>query len=140
VNPEQFPALFAEGWALPKPEPFLAHFLPLIDSDATFSQPMLRTAHGRAKIERSFRQLFTLFPDFTLLVRRSAIDRDTVFIESDCTIALRRRALRFPACDRFVIRDGKLAERRVYTDPSPVLLAIARDPARWPRALRSWAL
>jgi hypothetical protein len=28
MTPEEFPAVFGQGWALPKPQPFLDHFLP----------------------------------------------------------------------------------------------------------------
>ena len=103
MTPAEFPALFAEGWALPKPEAFLDYFLPKIDADATFRQPMFPDAHGPAQIERMFRQLFGLFPDLTGTVRRSAIARDVVFIESGFTAALGRKIVRFDVCDRFTI-------------------------------------
>ena len=54
MTPAEFPALFAEGWALPKPEAFLDYFLPKIDAGATFRQPMFPDAHGPAQIERMF--------------------------------------------------------------------------------------
>jgi hypothetical protein len=40
MTPEEFPAVFGRGWALPKPQTFLDHFLPLIHPQATFTQPM----------------------------------------------------------------------------------------------------
>ena len=117
MTPAEFPALFAEGWALPKPEAFLDYFLPKIDADATFRQPM--------------------FPDLTGTVRRSAIARDVVFIESGFTAALGRKIVRFDVCDRFTIRNGKVADRRSFSDPQPVLLAVLGRPASWPRAIRA---
>jgi limonene-1,2-epoxide hydrolase len=137
VTPAEFPALFAEGWALPKPEAFLDYFLPKIDADATFRQPMFPDAHGPAQIERMFRQLFGLFPDLTCTVRRSAVAGDVVFIESGFTAALGRKIVRFDVCDRFTIRDGKVADRRSFSDPQPVLLAVLGRPASWPRAIRA---
>jgi limonene-1,2-epoxide hydrolase len=119
VTPAEFPALFAEGWALPKPEAFLDYFLPKIDADATFRQPMFPDAHGPAQIERMFRQLFGLFPDLAGTVRRSAVAGDIVFIESGFTAALGRKIVRFDVCDRFTIRNGKVADRRSFSDPSP---------------------
>jgi hypothetical protein len=119
VTPAEFPALFAEGWALPKPEAFLDYFLPKIDADATFRQPMFPDAHGPAQIERMFRQLFGLFPDLTGTVCRSAVAGDVVFIESGFTAALGRKIVRFDVCDRFTIRDGKVADRRPSRTRSP---------------------
>jgi hypothetical protein len=88
VTPEQFPALFAEGWALPKPQPFLDHFMPLFHADARLIQPFFPDAHGSAEIERLFRRMFIQLPGMHLSPRRSAVDGDTVFIASKCTATL----------------------------------------------------
>ncbi len=63
MTPEDFPVVFAEGWALDKPGPFLDYFRPLIHDNATFVQPMFPDAHGPAEVEHMFRKLFSLFPD-----------------------------------------------------------------------------
>jgi hypothetical protein len=60
-----------------------------------------------------------------------------VFIESDCTATLGRKPIHFPVCDRFVIDNGKILNRRSYSDPTPVLLTALRRPTSWPRSLRS---
>jgi limonene-1,2-epoxide hydrolase len=137
MTPEEFPEVFGEGWALPKPQPFLDHFLPLIHPQATFTQPMFSDAHGPAEVERIFRRLFTLVPDLIATPRRSAVYDDVVFIESDCTGTLGAKPISFSVCDRFVIRDGKLFDRRSYSDPRPVLGAVLRRPSTWTRAVRS---
>jgi limonene-1,2-epoxide hydrolase len=137
MTPEEFPAVFGEGWALPKPQPFLDHFLPLVHPQATFTQPMFGDAHGPAEVERMFRRLFALLPDLIATPRRSAVHRDTVFIESDCKAMLGTKPISFSVCDRFVIEDGKLFDRRSYSDPGPVLRAVLRRPSSWTRAVRS---
>jgi limonene-1,2-epoxide hydrolase len=137
MTPASFPAMFAEGWTLPKPDAFLDYFLPLISPDATFRQPVFPDARGPAQIEQMFRRLFVLFPDLTCTVRRSAIAGDVIFIESECTGSLGRTTVRFDVCDRFVIDNGMLADRRAFSDPQPILLAILRRPAAWPRAIRA---
>jgi limonene-1,2-epoxide hydrolase len=129
--------MFAEGWALPKPDPFLDYFLPLISPDATFRQPMFPDAHGLAEIEQVFRQLFALFPDFTATVRHSAVTGNVVFVESGCSARLGRKIIQFDVCDRFVIEHGLLVDRRSFADPRPALLAILRRPASWPMAVRA---
>jgi limonene-1,2-epoxide hydrolase len=137
MTPEDFPAVFGHGWALPKPQPFLNHFLPLIHPQATFTQPMFPDAHGPAEVERMFRRLFTLLPDLIATPRRSAVHGDIVFVESDCTATLGTKPISFSVCDRFVIQDGKLFDRRSYSDPGPVLRAVFRRPSSWTRAARS---
>lgn len=137
VTPADFPGMFAEGWGLPKPDAFLAHFLPVIDTDATFRQPTFPDAHGLAQIEQMFRRFFVLFPDLTVTVCGFAIAGDIVFIESGCAATLGRTTVRFDVCDRFVIRNGKVVERRSFSDSLPVLLAVLARPASWPRAIRA---
>ncbi|TDD91098.1 nuclear transport factor 2 family protein [Actinomadura darangshiensis] len=137
MTPDEFPAVFAEGWALPKPDAFLDRFLPLIHGEAVFSQPMFPDAHGIAEIEEMFRRLFTLFPDMALAVRHSAVQGNIVFIESDCTAVLGRKPVRFRVCDRFVLASGTIRARRSFSDPLPVLLAGLRRPSSWPRLVRS---
>jgi limonene-1,2-epoxide hydrolase len=137
TTPTEFPQVFAEGWARPKPQAFLDHFLPLVHQQATFAQPMFPDAHGPAQVERLFRRFFALFPDIELTVRRTAVQGDTVFIESDCTATLGRGHVAFAVCDRFVLCDGELLARRAYYDPLPVLLSAACHPAAWYRLLRS---
>jgi limonene-1,2-epoxide hydrolase len=137
MTPEEFPAVFGYGWALPKPQPFLDHFLPLIHAHATFTQPMFPDAQGPAEVERMFRRLFTLLPDLVATPRRSAVHGDIVFIESDCTATLGINPISFGVCDRFVIQDDKVFERRSYSDPGPVLRAVLGRPSSWIRAVRS---
>jgi limonene-1,2-epoxide hydrolase len=137
VTPEEFPNLFAEGWLLPKPEPFLDYFLPLIDREATFTQPMFPAAQGHDQIATLFRQLFALFPDMTAIPSRTAVQDDIVFIESACTATLGRKPVQFSVCDRFQIKDGKLIERASYSDSLPIVLMTLRRPSAWPRALKA---
>jgi limonene-1,2-epoxide hydrolase len=137
MTPEEFPAVFGQGWALPKPQPFLDHFLPLIHPQATFTQPMFPDARGPAEVERMFRRLFTLLPDLIATPRRSAIDGNVVFIESDCTGTLGAKPIRFFVCDRFVIEEGTLFERRSYSDPVPMFRGVLSRPSSWIRAVRS---
>ena len=137
MTPDEFPEVFARGWALPKPDAFLDYFLPLISPTATFTQPMFPTAHGHQEITRLFRGMFTLMPDMTAIPIRSSAQGDTVFIESDCSATLGGKPVRVPVCDRFTIQQGQIIERRSYSDPLPLTLATLRRPTAWPRVLRS---
>jgi limonene-1,2-epoxide hydrolase len=137
MTPDEFPELFATGWALPKPDAFLDYFLPLIADDAVFSQPSFPDARGHVQIARMFRQLFTLFPDLTASPQRTAAAGDTVFIESTCATTIGRRTIQFAVCDRFVIRDGEIRQRRSHSDPIPTMVALALSPQAWARVIRS---
>jgi limonene-1,2-epoxide hydrolase len=137
MTPGELPAVFAAGWALPKPGAFLDHFRPVIAPDAIFVQPMFPDAHGITAIEDMFRRLFVLFPDAALTVVRTAVQDDTVYIESTCTATLGRRPVRFAVCDRFTVAGGAIRTRRSFSDPLPLLLTGLRRPSSWPRLLRS---
>jgi limonene-1,2-epoxide hydrolase len=137
MTPEDFPDVFATGWALPKPDAFIDFFLPVIANDAVFSQPSFPDARGHDEIVHMFRQLFTLFPDMTAVPQYIANAGDTVFIESTCATTIGRRTINFMVCDRFVIRDGQIQQRRSHSDPIPTMVALARSPRAWARAIRS---
>jgi limonene-1,2-epoxide hydrolase len=137
VKPDEFPAAFTYGWALPRPDAFLDYFLPVIAPDAMFVQPGFPNAHGHSQIARMFRRLFTLFPDLTATPECSAVAGDTVFIASTCATTIGRRVVQFDVCDRFLIRDGKIVQRRSYSDPTPTMLQLARNPTTWARVVKS---
>ena len=131
------PAAFAQGWTLPKPDAFLDFFMPLIHEDAVFIQPMLAEARGHTQIDAMFRRLFGLMPEFVAVPRRCAVEGDVVFIESQCLAAVAGTRVRFVVCDRFVLAEGRICERRSFFDPGPVVRVLVRRPWLWPRALRS---
>lgn len=57
--------------------------------------------------------------------------------ESDCTARLGRGTIRLDVCDRFVIENSMVVDRRSFADPQPVLFAILRHPASWPMVVRA---
>jgi hypothetical protein len=84
-----------------------------------------------------FRRLFTLFPDLRARPLRSAVSNDTVFIESECIGTIGYKPLQFSVCDRFVIEDGSIIDRRSYSNPASAAFVILRRPTSWPRVIRS---
>ena len=132
-----FVDVFVEGWALPKPDAFLEYFRPHIHPDAAFEQPVFRTGHGPDGFERVFNQLFVQIPDLVLTVANSAWGGEVVFIESRCQGTLGGHPIELEVCDRFTLADGRIIERRSYSDPLPSLLATAKRPRTWGRAVRS---
>jgi ketosteroid isomerase-like protein len=109
----------------------------MIDANAIFTQPLAPDARGHTEIERMFGQLFALIPDLLTTPRRSAVNGEIVFIESECTGTVGAKPIHFPVCDRFIIREGKIIERHSYTDPLLLIGPILSRPGSWLRALRS---
>jgi ketosteroid isomerase-like protein len=132
-----FVTSFAAGWALAKPEGFVAHFRPRFHAEVVATQPLFPPAHGPAELERMFRRFFSLFPDLTLTVDRWTSRGDAVTIESTCRGTLGGRPIRFAVCDCFVLCDGQIRERRSYLDPLPLLRSVLLRPWVWWRALRA---
>jgi limonene-1,2-epoxide hydrolase len=106
--------------------------------EVTFTQPLFPEARGVEGFETLFRQMFALLPDLTVTVQRSTADDRAAIIESACMTRFGGRTIHLDVCDCFTIDDGLIIQRRSYSDPSPVLLAMLRSPAGWPRAARSF--
>jgi hypothetical protein len=136
VTTEDFLSIFAQGWALPKPDGFLDHFMPMVHRNATFTQPGFTAAVGHDQIQRMFRRLFTLLPDLNTVPTRSATCGDDVFIESECRATLGGAMVAFSLCDPFCDQGGLITERRSFSDSTPLLLAALGRPTGWVRLVR----
>jgi len=134
---EQFVEQFKQGWALSKPDGFLAFFAPLIHPDAVQRAKPTPAVVGPQGQAAFFRRLFALVPDATVTVVSAAVDGEWVFIRTriDGHVG-RRRPVSFGGIDHFHIVDGKIAERDTFTDAQPLLAAIAMTPRSWPAAAR----
>ena len=133
----RFVADFAEGWAQPNFEGFIAHFRDQFDVNVRLSQPLAPDGVGHEALTEQFRRLFMLIPDISGTVRRWATREDEVFIELELTGTLGRKPISWTACDLVVLRDGIAIERRSFFDPTPLILTTLRRPSAWPRLLRS---
>jgi len=135
VISDEWLAAFAEGWSRTKPAAFIEFFIPLIEQDAVFTQPLARTARGHAAIERMFRRLFTVFPDFMLSPHGATVTADVVTIRSMCTVTAGSRRLRFPVQDRLFLRDGRISRREASFSVFPLLGSTLISPKTWVRLL-----
>jgi ketosteroid isomerase-like protein len=134
---ERFVAEFAQGWAEPDVEEFIAYFCARFDPEVRLSQPLASDGVGHDALRKQFRRLFTLIPDISGTVRRWAAREGTVFIELELTGTLGGKRIAWTACDVVVLRDGVVMERRSFFDPGRLLLVVLRRPSAWPRLLRS---
>jgi limonene-1,2-epoxide hydrolase len=135
LTPERLVEVFATAWALPKPEPFIEHFVPHLHPDVVMYQPGMPPMRGIDGFARSFRKLFALVPDLVATVDFWAASGATVLIVSTAAGTLGRRPVSFAVCDRFDLTDGMVAERRAFFDPTPLRRMIARQPQVWRAAV-----
>lgn len=135
---EEFVRFFAEGWAKPKPDGFLSHFLPRVHPEGWFEQPTIPAARGPSEFERRFRELFALLPDYEVAVDDWAARGDVVFIRIT-HMPRGRGGPSWQGVDRLVLEDGLMRERIAYFDSADTLPAALRMPRAWPKLLR-WAL
>jgi len=134
---EEFVRFFERGWAAAKPDAFITHFNSRAHPEVRLRQPLAPTAFGRDGLDRQFRALFEIFPDYRVEVRGWATRGDTVFIEltHSVTVAGRRRS--WPGIDRFLLEDGLFRERLAVYDPLQMLRALILRPRAWASAVRA---
>jgi ketosteroid isomerase-like protein len=130
---ERFVEAFGAAWARPRLEDFAALAAP----DVRLVQPVAAETEGIEAFADFFRRLLALIPDLTATVERWAPSADGVYIEMTFRGTIAGKPVSWPSIDRITLRDGRIAERVNYSDPAPVLVAIATRPAAWPRWWRS---
>jgi ketosteroid isomerase-like protein len=114
----------------------LEAMLACFHEDYRSEQPLFpaRTFQGLAQVRANWSALFEAIPDFHAEILRSAIDRDTVFVEIQWTGT---KADGTPLEERGVliigIRDDRIAWARLYVDEverdSPEIDAVVRRMA-----------
>ena len=136
---EDFVRCFDEGWAQPKPEGFLDHFLPRFHPDVRLVQPTLPAANGLAEAQERFRELFALFPDYLVTVDDWAERGDVVWIGVTHRATIGRRVASWRGVDRVVLEDGLLRERIAFFDSFATVPPALLAPRTWPTLVR-WNL
>lgn len=137
MDARDFVERFTEGWREPGGiEGFLAHFLPLMAPDVRLLQSIGPPVVGHAGVRKQFAALFDLLDDVRGEVTSWSVEGEVAHVELTIRGRLGRRPVALETCDRLVVRDGKLVERRAYLEPLPLLRAIALAPGSWPKAAR----
>jgi SnoaL-like domain len=128
---------FGAGWADGGPaERFVEHFAPLCTPQVLLIQPLSPPLRGRAGLRRMAEPLFDAMPDLHGEVVRWGPTEDGLIVELNLRGRLGGRPLEWITVDRIVLRDGLMAERRAYFDPTPLLPAMLRSPRAGVRLLR----
>ena len=109
----------------------------LLTDDVVLIQPGMPSTTGKQAAVTVFSRLFRLIPDLHVLVQRWAAGGQVVFIEFSLIGTFGGRELSWPVVDRFLLRDGLVAERISYFDPMPLMLTVLKRPRGWRRLLTS---
>jgi uncharacterized protein (TIGR02246 family) len=135
---EDWVAGFAAGWAEPSDaDEFAAHFEPMLAEDIRLVQPQLPTTVGKRAFREQFaRPLFALLTDVRGTVESWASSGDVAFIELSIRGRLGSREVELRTVDKVTVRDGMAVKRVAYTDPLPMLQAVALTPRAWPTFVR----
>ena len=134
---ETFARQFAAGWAVGGPaERFVEHFAPLCTADLVLLQPLSPPLHGVKGLRRMARTLFDAMPDLRGELRRWGPTDDGLIIELTLRGTLGGRPVEWTTADRIILRDGLMAERRAYFDPTPLLPAMLTRPRTALRLMR----
>lgn len=133
----EFAEQFGNGWAGGGPtDRFVEHFAPLCAPEVLLIQPLSPPLRGVAGLRRLAASLFDSIPDLRGEMLRWGSTEDGVIIELRLHGTLGGRPIEWITADRIVLRDGLMAERRAYFDPTPLLPAMLSRPRAAVRLLR----
>jgi hypothetical protein len=99
----------------------------------------LPEANGLEEIERGFRELFSVFPDYLVTVDDWSARGDVVYIGVTHHATIGRRRVTWQGVDRFELEDGLICERIAFFDPVAALPPALVAPRTWPHLIR-WSL
>jgi ketosteroid isomerase-like protein len=137
---EAFVDAFDTNWRAGGPaRAFVERFTPLLDPNVRLIQPQVPTLVGLEAFERGFAEpLFELMPDARGAVRGwAARGEDVLYVEVDVGGCIAGRKVVLHSCDRLKLREGRIAERVAFLDPSPIVKAVGLRPSAWPTFLRT---
>jgi hypothetical protein len=119
---------FRQGFAKGSRDAFLNHFLPRIQPDATYRQPLSRGGSGHAGFRRLFTCMFAVVPDLHGTLHRWGPTEGGVFIEFTLGGTLGRGQVAVNVVDRIVLHDGCIVSNDTYFDSVPLLPRMLAHP------------
>jgi ketosteroid isomerase-like protein len=102
----------------------------LMTADHVFVDSMGNRSEGAPSMESGWRAYFSMCPDYWVQANLVMAEGGTVLAAGEAGGTIDGVAWRTPAAWKAVMRDGKVAEWRVFADNKPVYEILARRPAR----------
>lgn len=131
-------AAFVEAFAREWERPSADGLAGLACEDVILSQPLGPDLHGREAWRDEARRLLEFIPDLRAVVHRWAqTDDGVILVEFTLSGTLGGKPLAWDIIDRISLRDGLVAERRAFFDPTALVRALVTRPRAWPAWLRS---
>ena len=101
----------------------------LMTADHVFLDSVGNGVHGATSMEAGWRGYFMLCPDYRIQTGDVMANGGVVLAAGEAGGSIDSVAWRTPAAWKAVIRDGKVAEWRVFADNKPVYEILARRQA-----------
>lgn len=98
----------------------------LMTSDHVFVDGLGNRIEGASRMEDGWRHYFEMCPDYRVETERVLADGPTVLAAGHAGGTIHGTAWRIPAAWLAVVRDGLVAEWRVFADNKPVYEILAR--------------
>jgi len=98
----------------------------LMAPDHLFVDSLGNRVQGAARMLAGWRGYFAICPDYRIRIDRSIVEGDTVLAVGEAGGTIDKTTWRTPAAWQVVIRDGKVAEWKVFADNKPVYEILAR--------------
>lgn len=98
----------------------------LMAADHVFVDSLGNRVDGARSIEAGWRGYFTMCPDYWIRADHVMSEGDTVLVAGEAGGTIDRESWRTPAAWKVVIRDGRVAEWRVFADNKPVYEILGR--------------
>jgi ketosteroid isomerase-like protein len=133
LDAAEFVRRFEQAWGRSSADAIVE----LLADDVVLKQPAMPDIVGKAAAHKAFTQVFDAFPGLTATVHRWAADGNVVFIEFTLSGEFGGRPLSWSAVDRFLLRDGLIADRVNYADGAKLFVEILKRPRGWRRLIAS---
>ncbi len=97
----------------------------LMTTDHVLVDSVGNRAHGTASLESAWRSYFAMCPDYWIRADHAMAESGVVLAAGEAGGTTNGVAWRTPAAWKAVIRDGKVAEWRVFADNKPIYEILA---------------
>jgi ketosteroid isomerase-like protein len=118
-----------EQWAAAINAHDVAAMTALMSADFVFVDALGNRVEGARSMEAGWRGYFTMCPDYWIRVDHVMAEGDTLLCAGEAGGTIDGEKWRTPAAWKAVIRDGSVAEWRVFADNKPVYEILGRRRA-----------